>query len=185
MMGFVLINTGGVSLSLMQEREFGSDPISNMVVGLTFCQLWYSTISKELQFRNSDESYTPIPSDMETRDEAPIVNSEGHATVDTHQIGSSFQADSETSVRNDKEVARDVDLDQHREVSMEVDDNLQKETTYKNNQSLGFYMDAAEDSGHEKSPLSNFGGNMQYASTFNAHGEFESSFAYWYYLCFR
>ncbi|XP_058211119.1 uncharacterized protein LOC131323376 [Rhododendron vialii] len=158
------------ALSLMQEREFGSDPISNMVVGLTFCQLWYSTISKELQFRNSDKSYTPIPSDMETRDEAPIVNSEGHATVDTHQVGSSFQADSDTSVRNDKVVARDVDLDQHREVSMEVDDNLQKETTYKNNQSLGFYMDAAEDSGHEKSPLSNFGGNMQYASTFNAHG---------------
>ncbi|KAG5551301.1 hypothetical protein RHGRI_009648 [Rhododendron griersonianum] len=158
------------ALSLMQEREFGSDPISNMVVGLTFCQLWYTTISKELQFRNSDESYTPIPSDMETRDEAPIANSEGHATVDTHQVGSSFQADSDTSVRNDKEVARDVDLDQHREVSMEVDDNLQKETTYKNNQSLGFYMDAAEDSGHEKSPLSNFGGNMQFASTFNAHG---------------
>ncbi|KAI8557826.1 hypothetical protein RHMOL_Rhmol04G0040700 [Rhododendron molle] len=158
------------ALSLMQEREFGSDPISNMVVGLTFCQLWYSTISKELQFRNSDESYTPIPSDMETRDEAPIVNSEGHASVDTHQVGSSFQANSDTSVRNDKEVARDVDLDQHREISMEVDDNLRKETTYKNNQSLGFYMDAAEDSGHEKSPLSNFGGNMQYASTFNAHG---------------
>lgn len=158
------------ALSLMQQREFGSDPISNMVVGLTFCQLWYSTFPKELQCRNSDESYSHRQSDMEMRVETPIEDSGGHNTVDIHQVDSSIQADSDTSVRNDKEVARDVDVDKHREVSMEVDDRVQKETTYRNHESMGFYMDAAEDSGHQKSPLPDFGGNMQYASTFNTHG---------------
>ncbi|KAL7249633.1 hypothetical protein ACSBR1_011759 [Camellia fascicularis] len=164
------------AISLMQQCEFGSDPISNMVVGLTFCHLWLSAIPKELQLRDSDESYTPVQSEMSGMSfNVSAENSEGHDEVDIQQAETSFQADSsfqansDTSVRNDKDVARNVDVELHREVSMELDENLQRETTYENYQSQGFYMNSADDSGHEKS-FSNHGDDMQFASTFNAHG---------------
>ncbi|KAL6976125.1 hypothetical protein U1Q18_024916 [Sarracenia purpurea var. burkii] len=170
---------------LMQQQEFGSDPIANMVVGLTFSHLWYSTIPKELWSRDSDESYTSMQSEMDIRLHVPIENSKGHNTVDIHEDDSSFHADSETSVRNDKNFAQDVDVDQHSEVFMEVNDNLYRETTYKNHQSQGFYMNSADDSGQEKSFSSNHDDNMQYASTFNAKGEFCNLLAYHCNLCFR
>ncbi|PSR95708.1 Xaa-Pro dipeptidyl-peptidase [Actinidia chinensis var. chinensis] len=150
------------ALCLMQLREFGSNPISHMIVGLNFCQLWYSTIPKEFQLRDSNESCTPMQSETEMRFSIPTENSEGHDAVDIHKV------DSDTSVRNDKDVARD-DVGQCREVSMEVVPH--EETTYPNHQSQGFYMNTAEDSDHDdKSRFSNHGDNLQFAPTFNTRG---------------
>ncbi|KAF5456358.1 hypothetical protein F2P56_025851 [Juglans regia] len=51
-------------LCVKQERELGADPISNMVLGLTLYQLWYSTIPKEIHWGDSDWFYSPRCLDM-------------------------------------------------------------------------------------------------------------------------
>lgn len=137
-------------LCLMQQPEFGNDPVSNMVVGLTFCQLWYSSIPEELQLRDSEEAYHPVQTEMsETRFDVSLENYEGHDATDTREAGSSFKPDSDTSVRNDKDVALNDDV---------------------HHQSQGFYMDPAEDSGHGNYSFSNHGDDMQYESNFDARG---------------
>jgi len=169
----------------MQQPEFGNDPVSNMVVGLTFCQLWYSSIPEELQLRDSEEAYHPVQTEMsETRFDVSLENYEGHDATDTHEAGSSFKPDSDTSVRNDKDVALNDDVHHHKEVSLEVDDKIKTEITYQNRQSQGFYMDPAEDSGHGNYSFSNHGDDMQYESNFDAHGEFQSLLACRCNLCF-
>ena len=47
-------------ISLMQERGFDSEAVSNLVVGLTFLQLWYSSIPKEMQLGHLSKCATPM-----------------------------------------------------------------------------------------------------------------------------
>ncbi|CAI9783583.1 unnamed protein product [Fraxinus pennsylvanica] len=41
------------------KRGFESDPVSNLVVGLTFCHLWYSGLPKELRWTELDSFGLP------------------------------------------------------------------------------------------------------------------------------
>ncbi|KAL1059620.1 hypothetical protein V6Z11_1Z022800, partial [Gossypium hirsutum] len=51
------------TLSLMKEQNFSCHPMANLVMGLTFCQLWYSNLTEEIKLRNSDQDYFPQQSD--------------------------------------------------------------------------------------------------------------------------
>ncbi|CAK9182961.1 unnamed protein product [Ilex paraguariensis] len=158
-------------ICLMQERGFGSDPISNLIVGLAFFQLWYSAIPKELQLRDFNEPYNPMQSEMsETRFDMSIDNSGGHDANKIQEVNSRFQCDSNTSVRNDKDIGLAVDVDQQREVSFDVDDTLQQENHCPYFQSQGFYVNACGDSEREVCSASSPGGGMPYGSVFYARG---------------
>uniref|UniRef100_A0A5B7BG06 Uncharacterized protein n=1 Tax=Davidia involucrata TaxID=16924 RepID=A0A5B7BG06_DAVIN len=146
-------------ICLMQEREFGSDPISNMVVGLTFYQLWYSAIPKEMQLKDLDESYTPSLPEMSGMRFNTPKNSVMHDAVDIHEADSSikekdineadspFQCDSYTSVM----IGKDTALDQ----------SFQRQ---------GFYVKTIKENDQEKSSFSNHSDDMLHASIFYARG---------------
>ncbi|KAG6645336.1 hypothetical protein I3843_08G111600 [Carya illinoinensis] len=156
------------ALCLKQERELGSNPISNMVLGLTFYQLWYSTIPKEIQLGDSDPFYSLGRSDMlGTRFINSVGNSEWDNGNDTYKADIPFRRDSETSVMNDKQIFGDADINQSREVSMDVDVGLQGENHMQNFQPQDFSMNSDENTGNETS-FSNHGHYMQYASNLSA-----------------
>ncbi|KAK9269595.1 hypothetical protein L1049_001371 [Liquidambar formosana] len=164
------------TICLTQERELESYPISNLFVGLTYYQLWYATIPNNMRLRNSDESYTPMQSDMSgTRFDNLVENSEGSNAVDIQEADAPFQYDSDTSVMDDKQISMDTDINPTREVSFEDDVNLQAEKSHESFQPQGFYMNSAESAGHEEpSFLNDYGDNMQHTSIFSAYGDIDS-----------
>ncbi|KAK2968393.1 hypothetical protein RJ640_004399 [Escallonia rubra] len=158
-------------ISLMQEREYGSDPMSNLVVGLTFCQLWYTVIRKEFQLRDSEESCTPTQSEtLESRFNMSSENSDVQDGVEVQESNTELQHDSNTSVRNDKEIGLEEVDDQLGGVKLEVDDYLQSETPYRNFQPQGLYVNSGESNGHEESSVSYHASSIPHASIFSAPG---------------
>ncbi|XP_040986567.1 uncharacterized protein LOC121234622 isoform X2 [Juglans microcarpa x Juglans regia] len=152
------------ALCLKQERELGAVPFSNMLLGLTFHQLWYSTIPKEMQWGDSDKFYSPRRSDMlGTRFINSVGNSEWDNANDTYKADIPSRHDSETSVMNDKQISGDADINQSREASVDVDVGLQGENHTQNFQPQDFSMNSDENTGNETS-FSNHGDYMQYAS---------------------
>ncbi|KAL5542750.1 hypothetical protein UlMin_010460 [Ulmus minor] len=130
------------ALSLMQEKEFSRDPVSNMVVGLVFRQLWYSTIPKEMLLTNSDQVYTPMQATE------PCYYSEGHDIANTHEAGTAFQYNSDSSVMNNKILSHDSASSLYRDRSAKAD-SVQIETLPQNFPPRDFYANSAENTGDE------------------------------------
>ncbi|XP_009615959.1 uncharacterized protein [Nicotiana tomentosiformis] len=157
------------ALCVMQERGFESDPVSNLVVGLTFYQLWYSTIPKELHLPELDRHDSPVQSEnFEDRIYMSILNSEGHDAVEGQEANSPLHCDSNTSIRNDKEISG-VDLSQQRQVPVVFDDNVLGETRNDNFQAQDIYMNSAERSDREGSSMGH-SGDVPYHSIFYSRG---------------
>ena len=109
----------GFSYSLEQEKgDIG--PMLKMMMGLTFYELWYSSIPKEFQVRNSDQFHLQENSDME---EASFSNenvqSERYNSVESHMADSQSRRDSDASVMNGKQISGDVVFNEN----MEIDAN--------------------------------------------------------------
>lgn len=102
-------------ISFLQETDFTSDPIANLVAGLAFSHLWYNSIQKEMQLHESLDSTTPVQSGM-----SGIDHSEGQCVVEVQDSGSAFERDSNTSIR----IGKSIDL--NKQVPMEVDYNIVK-----------------------------------------------------------
>ncbi|XP_022897250.1 uncharacterized protein LOC111410889 [Olea europaea var. sylvestris] len=156
------------SLCLMQERGFESDPISNLVVGLAFFQLWYSGLPKELQLTELDSSSNPNQSEVPDRNYMSIDNSKEHDAFEAGGAKFSLQCDSNTSIANDKELLED-DVSCPKE-SMDVDDNEVKDTAHCSFQPQDLHMDSAEKSGDEEYSFSNHSGNLPRVSIFHTRG---------------
>ncbi|CAN4075565.1 unnamed protein product [Withania somnifera] len=157
------------ALCLMQERGFESDPVSNLVVGLAFYQLWYSTIPRELHLQEMDRfDSVVLPETFEDRIFMSILNSEGHDAVEGHGANSLFHCDSNTSIRNDKENLG-VDVSQQTEVPMVNDDYGPGETQNDNFLRQDFCMSSAERSDHEGSSMDQ-SGDVPYHSIFVNRG---------------
>ncbi|XP_004251881.1 uncharacterized protein [Solanum lycopersicum] len=155
------------ALSLMQQRGFGSDPVSNLVVGLVFYQLWYSTIPKELHLQELDRFDSTVQSEtFEDRIFMSILNSEEHDAVEGEEANSPFNCDSNTSIRNDKEILG-VDVSQQREVAMVDDDNVPGETQNDNFQPQDFYMNSSERSDREGSSMDQSGDDPYHSIFYN------------------
>lgn len=153
----------------MQLNGFRNDPLRNMIVGLTFQQLWYSKLPKEMQWRESDQ--------FDTRESNELVaGSEGHYSVNTNEAGTAIHCDSDTSVMNDKVdkvlpiVAADADSGLYREISVGVDD-MEVENSPPKFETQNFYADSAENSENEDA-FSDHGGQMAYAPIFSELGEY-------------
>ncbi|KAI9184755.1 hypothetical protein LWI28_000794 [Acer negundo] len=116
------------AMSLMQEREFGSHPMSNMVMALTFCQRWFSSIPREMQKKDSDRTYSPMVSEISgERLNLQVKNSEAHDTVYSNEADTHLTNDSETSVMIGKRISAVNDSNLHREGPVEGDVDLQRE----------------------------------------------------------
>ncbi|KAJ7981793.1 TAF RNA polymerase I subunit A [Quillaja saponaria] len=164
------------ALCLKQENEVGSDPMSNMVIGLTFYELWYTCIPKELQWRDSDllGSHSPEHSDMAgTRFNNQVGNSEWCNTVKSHIIDTPYKHNSDTSVMNDKQISMHGDIDHNVEVRMEVDVSEEREKHLQNFQPQGFYMNSDENTDNGDT-LFNHEHHMQNASFLSALGNLDS-----------
>ncbi|KAF3440579.1 hypothetical protein FNV43_RR18863 [Rhamnella rubrinervis] len=144
------------ALGLIQQHEFGRDPVSNMIVGLTFRHLWYSTIPKEMQWMESDEFYTTMQSNE------LLAYSEGLNAVNSQNSVTAFQCHSDTSVMDGKAISTNVDS-RHGEHLVGID-NMQIETLPQNFQPQDFYANSAENTGSEATHSE----QRQFASSFFA-----------------
>lgn len=157
------------ALCLMQERGFDGDPIANLVVGLAFCQRWYSDIPKELQLTELDASGTYLQSEIPINDAIHMpteYSKEGNA----HEAGetnSVLQCDSSTSVANDKEA--EVDVNQQKK-SIDIEDMVKKETSCSSHEPQASCEKSADVIGISDSALSNYSGDLPQASIFQTQG---------------
>ncbi|KAK6154296.1 hypothetical protein DH2020_008544 [Rehmannia glutinosa] len=155
-------------ISVMQERGFDSDPVANLVVGLAFCQLWYSDIPKELQLTEMDSSGTYMQPEIPVDGiRMPIDYSKDNDALEAGGANSVIQCDSNTSVAFDKVVEGD---DSQQKGSMDVDDNVKKETSLASSQPQESYMKLAEASGNSDYSFSNYSGDLPHASIFYSQG---------------
>ncbi|KAK7335107.1 hypothetical protein VNO80_26878 [Phaseolus coccineus] len=144
-----------LALCIEQERV-DIHPVLKMMMGLTFYELWYSSIPKEFQWRNSDQFDLQENSNME---ETSFTNktgqSEQYNSVESHMADSHCQRDSDASIMNNKHISRDVIFNE----DMEVDTN-KRENPHQNFQPEGFYLNSEEQKGY-RDPFSNSGGLTQ------------------------
>ncbi|KAK3198382.1 hypothetical protein Dsin_021797 [Dipteronia sinensis] len=155
------------AMSLMQERGFGRHPMSNMVMALTFCQRWFSSIPREMQKKDSDRIYSPRVSEISgERLNHQVKNSEARDTVYSNVADTHLTNDSETSVMIGKRIsaANDSNLQALlREGPVEGDVDLQREHFAKHQpQYINSYSTENEAS------FLNDGGPGNYASIFFA-----------------
>nr|KYP35376.1 hypothetical protein KK1_043594 [Cajanus cajan] len=93
----------------LEQEKVDVDPVSKMMMGLTFYELWYSSISKEFQWRNSDQFDLQENSHMEgTSFNNETGQLEWFNSVESHMAESQYQHDSDASVMNDKQISRNV-----------------------------------------------------------------------------
>nr|GMD95351.1 uncharacterized protein LOC109183072 isoform X1 [Ipomoea batatas] len=116
------------ALSLMQEHGFEGDPVCNLVVGLTFYELWYSSLPKEMQLDKHNEFGSNVQRDTFKDNMCmSIVDSKGGDAPEGQETNSLVQCDSNTSVRNDKDnMDADADVNQHGEGPMDIDNDPQQ-----------------------------------------------------------
>ncbi|GAA0171926.1 hypothetical protein LIER_25852 [Lithospermum erythrorhizon] len=149
------------SLGLMQEHNFESDPTSNLVVGLTFYELWYSDLPEDWQLKTLNYAIGSMESDFhEGRS-----NSDDYNGVESQEDNISVELKSVTSVANDKE-NKEIASTQER-VPMDVDDNLETQSPQQSVCHNDSYVYSAEGSEDRRSSSPAYDGGL---SIFQAPG---------------
>ncbi|GAY59701.1 hypothetical protein CUMW_196550 [Citrus unshiu] len=149
------------AMRLKQNRHFESHPMSNILTALTFYEKWCSKIPRKLQWKNSDQDYSPMQSDFSgKRFNHNGGNSEVHDTVYSHETETPFRDDSNTSVMIGKTVSMEINNNLCKEVTMEDQVNLKRENPTQNIKPQNFYMNSAEN----EAPFSNDDDPMNFAS---------------------
>ncbi|KAK7244219.1 hypothetical protein RIF29_39038 [Crotalaria pallida] len=141
----------------LEQEKVDIDPVSKMMMGLTFYELW-----REKQFALQKNSHME-----ETSFSDEVGQSDWQNTVKSHMADSQYQCDSDASVRNDRQISKDVGFDEVVRVSMEVDVNHEKEKPHQNFQ-RDFYLDSED----REDPFSNYGALTQ--DTIHALGRLDS-----------
>lgn len=156
--------------SLMQEREFRMDSLSSMVIGLTYCQLWYSSIPKEMRVNILEERQSPMQSEISRRRfSESFYESDGHNAADIDDANYLLHCNSETSIMNGKKRSVDVYADENQRREKSRNPNLQ-----------GFYMNPGENSDSEEASVST---DTEHEPVFYRHGNqivlpFSSHYSY-------
>lgn len=152
----------------MKERDLSCHPMSNLVMGVTYYQLWYSNLSEEFKRRLSIQDYTPQQSDTSrSKFSNQIANLEENDSSYTHGSVTS-QYNSETSVMKDKRNSPVADRQLHRKVPAQNDVNLQSAHLPLEVEPLCSYQNSAENDGG----FYNDNGYTCDPSVFSALGEF-------------
>ncbi|XP_019443903.1 PREDICTED: uncharacterized protein LOC109348123 [Lupinus angustifolius] len=133
----------------LEQENVDIDPVSKMIMGLTFYELWREKQS-DLQ-ENSHMEGTSFSNE--------VGQSDCHNTVKSRLAESQDQCDSEASVMNGKQISKGVGFNEVTRVSMEVDVNHEREKPLHTFQ-RGLYLDSEEHNRIED-PFSNYGGLTQ------------------------
>ncbi|XP_057795913.1 uncharacterized protein LOC131012025 [Salvia miltiorrhiza] len=177
------------ALCLKQERGFDGDPVANLVVGLTFCQLWYSGLPKELQLTELDSSGSYLQWEIPTNDiHMPFEYSKEDNPHEAGGANSVIRCGSSTSVAIDKEVS-EYNSNQHKNLDIEA--KVKKETSSSSHEQQDLCEKSAEakvkketSSSHEQQDLceksaeaigisdslSNYSGDLPQVSIFQTQG---------------
>ncbi|GMH00700.1 hypothetical protein Nepgr_002539 [Nepenthes gracilis] len=138
------------AVCLMQEHDSASNPICNLILGLTFFELWYSTLPRDMQLRNLDESCMSMVSEpLRTDCHESVESLEGPDAVSIDQTYSHLHCHSETSVMN-MNINTDVEDDPNQEVPG-IHVNSHGEKTHRQSQTQGLDPDFLETSEQEGS----------------------------------
>lgn len=157
-----IVEASRASMCLMQEQEV--DPKSNMVIGLTLYELWYSNIPKELQLTDQEELFSLMHADkLMTRFSDHVENSARSYADSYYEVDLSPQCYSDKSVMNNEEVPEHGN-------NGTVEDSVkeQRHTPYQT-RPQDFYISSSHNSEHEGPSLSNHSDNLLYASIFSGH----------------
>lgn len=150
------------ALSLRQDREVDNDPISNLILGLCYYELWYITLPEDRQLIDLQEpEMLDEIEESGTELHTVIANSEDYQAVSIQDTNSSFKYQSETSVMNDKVIP----MDQTDPVAYAD----QRVRTSHQSQVQGLYINS-DQSGSEGGSLMKRNTNMQGSSAFYSHG---------------
>lgn len=153
---------------ITQENELESDPMANMVVGLVFYRLWYSSIPKVMQRIDVEQLHTPSELDMMNEGFGSLAeNTEKHTALYSCEVNSHFQYDSDSSVMIDKRLSGHALSEKQREGMDSVED-LNMEPSLQHAQSHGFYINSTEN----ESSLPNDAKHVRCASILPNLGEF-------------
>ncbi|KNA21834.1 hypothetical protein SOVF_039690 isoform A [Spinacia oleracea] len=126
--------------SLQQEYESARDQKSNLVMGLTNYELWYSELPNEMRLGNVEESCMPMESEtMKTNSSEEIDNLKGEEAASVYETFSNLHYFSETSVVNDKDTCANANIKLDGEVS-----GIKPVENIKKSQSRDFYMKSEE-----------------------------------------
>ncbi|CAI0451538.1 unnamed protein product [Linum tenue] len=141
--------------SLVQEYKFESYPMFNMIIGMIFYQLWYSSISEDMQLEDSNQMYCTIPSDMEAYHPNSVVasgfvsdigGSEGCNSVFSDDANVSLKCGSETSIMQHKQVFAGNGMNLDEEKIHTEDDVNQFSKSYPGDfQHRGLYANSADE----------------------------------------
>ncbi|KFK35738.1 hypothetical protein AALP_AA4G030100 [Arabis alpina] len=91
-------------ISLMQNRDFGMLPRSNLFIGITFFKLWRCKFLKELQ-REDEDCDESVSNMSESRSDNLVENSVRDESVYSVESEGSVRDESESSVMNGKRVS--------------------------------------------------------------------------------
>ncbi|XP_065878406.1 uncharacterized protein [Euphorbia lathyris] len=157
--------------SLVRENDCNYYPLFNVIMGLIFYQLFYSSIPEDMQYQDSDHrsstnsDMSAVSSQLDAS--TTQVGYEGGSGHNAHfnDSESSFQYDSEASVMNGKDMPAEVSDDVKKKVvSMEVDVNQQRDLPQ------GFYVNSAEN----EASADNNGGRSYSTRNLFAHKNLDS-----------
>ncbi|WJX68513.1 hypothetical protein P8452_52873 [Trifolium repens] len=134
---------GAYQLALVLEQEkVDIDPVSKMMMGLTFYELWYSSsIPDEFKWRDLDQIEGQEDSHTEgTSFSNKAGPSEWHNSVQSHMADSQYRCDSDSSVMNNRQISKEIGLNKGMIVAMEVDANHKREKSHHIIQPENFYI---------------------------------------------
>ncbi|XP_057724144.1 uncharacterized protein LOC130940111 [Arachis stenosperma] len=157
-------NTGDayqLVISLEQEKV-DLDPVSKIIMGLTYYTLWYSSIPEEFQWKDSDQADLQKYSRMEGPSISNEVGqSEWHNTVESFLANSQSHCESDTSVLKDKHISRDVGFNNGVGESMEIDVDHRRKASHQNLQPGEGFRSKSEENEGSRDSFSNHGGLTQ------------------------
>lgn len=145
----------------MQRHDFENHPLSYMVLGLTFYQLWYSKFLKEINCEDAGQLDSPSQSNTSGTRFSNQVGS-----IYSHETRTIMRHDSETSIMNDKRISMEFEKNQDRAVSM---DKLERENLPQLSNPFGFSVSSDENPGSFHSNVA----HKYDASFFSVLGEFQ------------
>ncbi|GLU18106.1 hypothetical protein SLE2022_344240 [Rubroshorea leprosula] len=126
------------ALSLMKENKLTNHPMSNLIIGLTFFQLWYSNLPEEVKLKDLDQGISSQSETSEERFSNQVENTEGNNEFYSHEAHSSLQYDSDTSVMNGKRIAAEASNKPQIELSAKIDVNPQSKSLTQDVQQQSF-----------------------------------------------
>ncbi|XP_030549815.1 uncharacterized protein LOC115754785 [Rhodamnia argentea] len=146
---------------LTQEKELGRHSTSDLILGLTFYQRWYSSIPRDMQMIDLEQTNACRQTGIsEERFDISVGNSEGYPAVYSSKANTSLQCNSDTSVMKDRRISVDTNCERPTKVPAKVEDSFEEEQSQHNIQSQHFYMNSLED----EAPQSTDVGNVHCAS---------------------